>query len=389
MYIEDSRLCDMKKMINRNARNIVLLGMIIMYICIHVFLVYKNNLKFIESMSASFSICLTFVGGMLLGFRKNINKEGKNHFLKITGIILLLYFLITYVVGVAIGFLKNSYSLTFSSIFDNTFNIFVSIIFIELFRYIFVSSNKDKKFQVGVVTVLLSILEILLFVKTDSFDSVMNAYNFIILSVIPILLKNVMCTYLNWYGDYKAPLLYRLVMDLHFYIVPIQPDFNELINGILLLTLPFLIILFTSRYVDNKIKDSEYEVTKKLFKLSDIPLMIISTCFILMVLGIGPFSLIGIETGSMTPNINIGDAVLVNKMYDSNKLKKGDIIAFYNDDDILVIHRIIEVNKDNTYITKGDHNNAADEGYVKKENIEGKVMLKIPYLAYPTIMFKR
>ena len=137
-------------------------------------------------------------------------------------------------------------------------------------------------------------------------------------------------------------------MDLYFYIVPIQPDFNELINGMLLLSLPFIIMLFCSRYTELDTSNSEYAVSKKLFKLSDIPLAVVSVCFICMILGIGPFALIGIETGSMTPNINIGDAVLVNKRCDIDSLKKDDIIAFYNDDNILVIHRIIEVNNDNT-----------------------------------------
>ena len=127
----------------------------------------------------------------------------------------------------------------------------------------------------------------------------------------------------------------------------------------------------------------EGQVFKRTLK---IVLIIIVTASLLLNLFTFIMPVVKYYGNSMTPTLEDGQILIVNKMA---KITSGDIIAFYNDDDILVIHRIIEVNKDNTYITKGDHNNAADEGYVKKENIEGKVMLKIPYLAYPTIMFKR
>lgn len=377
----------MKRIMSRNKKNNILLIFMVMYIFIYIFLLFKNSLQYLESINASFSICLCSLGVLLLGFRRKVNHENKRHILKITLGILFLYFLITYGVGLSIGFLKNSYSLKITSIIDNTFNVFVSIIFIELFRFVFVSANEDKKSYIVLFTILLTIVEVLLLVKMDSFNTIINAYNFIALTIMPILIKNIMCTYLNWHGDYKASLCYRLIMDLYFYVVPIQPDFNELINGILLMILPFIIILFCSKYTDVDIKN-EYSSSKKMFKLSDMPALIILVCFASMVFGFGPFSLVGIETGSMTPNINVGDAVLVNKMYNTDNLKIGDIIAFYNNDSVLVIHRIIGINSNGTYITKGDYNNSADEGYIKKENVVGKVMFKIPYLAYPTILFK-
>ena len=98
--------------------------------------------------------------------------------------------------------------------------------------------------------------------------------------------------------------------------------------------------------------------------------------------------MIGIETGSMTPNIKIGDAVVIEKKVNLDKLQEGDIVAYLDDKNKVIVHRIIKVNSDNTFITKGDFNNTADSNYVKKEQIKGKVKFKIPYIAYPAIMFK-
>ena len=37
------------------------------------------------------------------------------------------------------------------------------------------------------------------------------------------------------------------------------------------------------------------------------------------------------------------------------------------------------------YYTKGDANKESDEGYIKRENILGKVNFRIPYIGYFTL----
>ena len=75
-----------------------------------------------------------------------------------------------------------------------------------------------------------------------------------------------------------------------------------------------------------------------------------------------------ILTGSMEKEINIDDVVIVKL---GNKVKKGDIIS-YNSGDVIVTHRIIEMN-DEEIITKGDANNANDDP-IKKADVIGKVV---------------
>ena len=90
----------------------------------------------------------------------------------------------------------------------------------------------------------------------------------------------------------------------------------------------------------------------------------------------------------MEPAIKIGDAVLIDKTYDKEKLKAGDIIAFKDKEDIIVVHRISEINKDKTFKTKGDGNNSFDPDGVSKDRVIGKVILTIPYIAYPSIYLR-
>ena len=83
-------------------------------------------------------------------------------------------------------------------------------------------------------------------------------------------------------------------------------------------------------------------------------------------------------SGSMTPNINKGDLVIV-KDVSFNELSVGDVITFESKKtDNYVTHRISEINsKEEMIITKGDANNVEDSSPVYKNNIQGKMVMKI------------
>lgn len=83
-------------------------------------------------------------------------------------------------------------------------------------------------------------------------------------------------------------------------------------------------------------------------------------------------------SGSMTPNINKGDLVIV-KDVSFNELSVGDVITFESKKtDNYVTHRISEINsKEEKIITKGDANNVEDSSPVYKNNIQGKMVIKI------------
>lgn len=83
-----------------------------------------------------------------------------------------------------------------------------------------------------------------------------------------------------------------------------------------------------------------------------------------------------IQTKSMEPTIMTGD-LIITKEAEFDKLQVGDIISFLSEEQDTVIiktHRIIKVNEQNgvkTYVTKGDNNDAEDEGYVSEEDFVG------------------
>lgn len=105
------------------------------------------------------------------------------------------------------------------------------------------------------------------------------------------------------------------------------------------------------------------------------------------VFGIKTFTII---SGSMEPNISVNDLVII-KEVDKSEIKKGDIISFKINGEIIT-HRVINIETDTNgeilYTTQGDANNIQDYNKIKFENIEGKYIGKIPKLGKITIVLQ-
>lgn len=90
------------------------------------------------------------------------------------------------------------------------------------------------------------------------------------------------------------------------------------------------------------------------------------------------FSIWIVETGSMLPELNIGEAIIIkeNKDYEI-----GDVITYKEKNLYYVTHRIIEKTPEGFY-TKGDNNNVKDKDIVLSNQIEGKVVFHSIILGY-------
>jgi len=95
------------------------------------------------------------------------------------------------------------------------------------------------------------------------------------------------------------------------------------------------------------------------------------------------FKLFAVQTGSMEPTIKVGDLIFVKGQ---NNYKVDDVITYnsgFGASKTVITHRIVDINEDGTFKTKGDFNTAADIDSVSKQNIIGKYILRIPLLGYP------
>ncbi len=88
-------------------------------------------------------------------------------------------------------------------------------------------------------------------------------------------------------------------------------------------------------------------------------------------------TLSGSMSGDAPDHIEVGD-LIITRSVNPDTLKVGDVITFMENGRTAVTHRIIKINDDGTFITKGDANNAEDQLPVEKENVIGKFWFRIP-----------
>lgn len=107
--------------------------------------------------------------------------------------------------------------------------------------------------------------------------------------------------------------------------------------------------------------------------------MIIIVLFLIpRFIGIRPYIVL---SGSMEDAIMTGSVAYVNSNVKVEEIKEGDIIAF-NAGAKQVTHRVISINSDKSFTTKGDANKVPDINSVKFSNYLGKTIFSIPYLGY-------
>jgi signal peptidase len=91
-----------------------------------------------------------------------------------------------------------------------------------------------------------------------------------------------------------------------------------------------------------------------------------------------------VHTGSMTPSLNPGDAVLDRPA--STSVRRGEVVTFgvHSGPDSVVTHRVASVS-DGGIKTKGDANRSVDPWTVQLSDVVGSKLLTLPYGGYVVV----
>lgn len=352
--------------------------------------------SFITKIFSRYSICvfiflLGVIAYFLLGFEKNKSRYNKDIILSLI-IYITIYYISTYLFGLFIGFSKNVYNFDFISIVNNIVPVIILIFVSEILRYIINSKIKDSYLLLGLSLIVFSMIDITFTLNATNFGDFYTVLKVIGLFVLPSLGKNFLFTYLSVKVGFKPNMVYRYLMDIPKYILPIIPNFGAYVESIIYIAFPilvFVIIYNNLKKVDRKvnriIKSKKSKRTIITYYII-IPLLIITVA---LTSGYFKYQAIVIATGSMSPNINKGDVVVIKKLNDNEirNLKIGDILVF-NRENKIVVHRIYKIYSSGDEIffkTKGDNNNAPDSYLIEIHEILGIVKLKVRYIGYPTV----
>lgn len=323
--------------------------------------------------------------------------EGDNHgrfsknkeYIKKMIIIMLLYVIIYFFLGLLFGFTKSPYSHKIITLLKNIWRIIVPVIALEYIRSITICNNSNNKFIIITFTLLLFVIELNLntFIKNISISE--DAFKYVSQTVIPLFATEMLCTYLCLKGSYKLSLPYRIILNAITIFSPVFPDIDWFANGIIGVLFPAIIFLLYKYDYQKKNRRISRRDLKKQNPIVYVPIFIILIIFGAFMLGLFKYEPIAIVSNSMDPVFNRGDVVVLRKVNKTNlnKLKKYDIII-YSIDKQLVAHRVInkKEEKEELYFkTKGDANISPDLKWVKEDQIVGKYEFHIKYVGYPSV----
>lgn len=309
----------------------------------------------------------------------------------IISVIAVVYLALYYMSGLAFGFYKNAYAIQ-NTFFTHLLPIAVIIAATEVYRYV-VRAQSSK--SADILCYFSCVIADMLVCSTasvaiSSFNSFMEL---VAQTLFPAITANLLYHYLSKRYGMFPNMIYRAVTVLYIYIIPYVPAISDSLIAFANLLVPIAIYLFIDALYEKK---KRYALGKK-SKL-EVPITVIAlTIMISVVMLISNqfrFGTLVIATGSMTGELNRGDAAIFER-YDDQQIENGQVIVFEKDNST-IIHRVAKIEHINgqiRYYTKGDANDDLDAGFITDSNIVGLVNYKVPYIGFPTLwmrsLFKR
>ena len=304
-------------------------------------------------------------------------------------IFIISFFLVYYLLGLLVGLAKNNSYLNLYGLRVFIIPLILYTILREVLRYNMLNKADNNNIcSIMVVTVFIT-LDMVYTMEYTGFVDKYSTLKLVALSILPIITRNISYSYVTKKMGYKPVITFDLMFGLYPYLIQIVPNPSEYVVAIIQLVVPvifsFNMLKFFIKKEDRHIDSSYY--TKR-FKASILPSIIIIV-LVYFYSGYFKFHAIAIATGSMEPKIKKGDVVVIDRKYNYDSLKEGDVIAFKKDN-YIVVHRIVkklEINNSYIYYTKGDANSSIDDIIIEKNIFVGKKVLNIPGIGYPTVWF--
>lgn len=367
-------------------KDYLILGIILAFASVAIVNIFFDFLN--QLLLSVITVLFILLSYLIVGYQKNKSVIEKDLLLSIL-MFMFAFNIIIFLVGLFTGFTRSIYNFGFVSILKNVVPIIIYIILIEFGRYVLICNSKHSKLLIVLLTIAFAIIDNTILLA-DLYQSenvgIMLKIQQYGLFIIPNIITNIFLSYQTSKVGYKVSIAYRLLMELPLYVIPIYPNFGDYILSIIRISIPSGFIIYLYNYLKRYEKDKI--ILKKNVINKVVNLTVFGICFVLVYFVCGKFryQAFVIASGSMVPQIHIGDAVIVDKKYEK-KLDIGDVVAFKRDGKIFChrINDIIESGKVVLYETKGDNNKDVDQLLIKKEDIVGLANFKIKYIGLPTV----
>ena len=352
----------------KNIRMIYITEFLLLFLIIIFYLltnVISSNLK--SYLAITFLLVILIPNAIFFGI-KNTKNYYSGYILRIVLTVLMISGIVLYLLGIVLGF-NHGYLINAS----------------EYLRYIIVKHSYTNIKAVVVFTLLLSCFQILLELNPGVLTTSYDRFVFICTIVMPIVAENFLCSYLVYHSDVSSSILFKLIVELYMYVIPIVPDLGHYIYAASKVIIPYIIF-----YIVNK-NLLQQEESKRTFadnnkRILIIPVVIFAIVLVILVSGIFKYKLIAVASNSMADIFYRGDAVIL-EYTEPDEIEIGDILVFTYEGKVIT-HRVIGIEKVNSKLmfnTKGDANDSPDGFITSEDEVIGKVDYVIKYIGFPTL----
>jgi len=225
--------------------------------------------------------------------------------------------------------------------------------------------------------------------KLISLKTGLEAVKFLGTDFLPSLGESLLASYLAALGGPVPAIIYHGALAIFEKMSPYLPNTNwvsQTLLGTLAPLLGFVLVYQLYQEEAGEMKARGAAEKPLGWALTSI-FMVLILWFALGVFSIYPRVIV---SGSMVPQINIGDVIIVQET-EADKLEEGDILL-YQLAEIKVAHRIIEKNQENgqiTFVTKGDNNDDIDIEPVYPGQVLGEVIYIVPKAGWLSIALRK
>lgn len=357
---------------------------LILFLLLNVFLSVKINYYSLILFLVIFIVLFKYIFGL-----KNKNYRFDKDICLNLIIVFLSFFLIYYLLGLIIGFVKTENYFTLYGLSNFIFPYLLYTVLKEILRYQMINKFPKFKLNICLVCILFILFDVMLYLNSSIFVNASTLFMFIIVNLIPAIAANIVCSYVSGRVSYIVNIFWLIIFNLYSVLLPIVTDTGIFIGALIRFLFPFVILYTVYSYFKKRNRELHVK-SKKInvkFLIGEIILYLFGVIVIYLVSNLFRFSVAAIASGSMTPQIYRGDVVLFDKKINVKDLKVGQIIIYkYNS--TLIIHRLVKVelvDDEYYFYTKGDANEATDNYIVYENMIIGVVLYKIPYVGLPAV----
>ena len=357
----------------------------------YFYFVYIKNIcpSFAPCILASYICFMAYLAYELYGFPKFNDTPIQVTVAKGIIAIMIVYFIILYVLGSFSGYTRITYSLT-------TLMIVLSIIALEIFRYILINANRDSDIIPFLTTLTLIVLEVTQVLDSNVLISTGSLVVYVGTVITPIVIRNIILTLYCQHINIKLAIAYSIIVLQYRNIIPLIPNLPDFVYSYAEILLSFLVLTMSYRVIIKTYEGYPMIGFKDGFSLFDLLVFFIFVVFGILISGVTPIQMFVTENKIEHVSIEAGDAPIVIKIVDEFKLQEKDIILYQTEDDKLKIYPINtrEVIKPETADQKEERklyvlNEDNELILIDNKRIKGKILYNLKYVFKPSLEVKK